>query len=150
MAMLESENIAGKRPAVYPAEAGKVFVSDGTYEIAAADNVDEAVVALCILPPGCIPLDFTVIVDDLDSGGTPAIVIDGGGIANTEDSVDQVMISGSNVGQAGGSARATLFPIVAPLTAEKLFGIHITTGPATAAAGTIRGILTYRAAEYGV
>jgi len=148
--MKESDNVAGKRPAVYPAEAGKVFVSDGTYEIAAGDNVDEAVVALCILPIGCIPLDFTVIVDDLDTGGTPAIVIDGGGIASTEDSVDQVMISASTVAQTGGAARATLFPIVAPLTAEKLFGIHITTGAATAAGGTIRGILTYRAAEYGV
>jgi len=147
--MLKSDNVAGKRPAVYPAEAGKVYVSDGTFEITAAQNVDEAVVALCTLPIGCIPLDFTVIVDDLDTG-TPAIVFDGGGINTAEDDIDQDYISGSTAAQAGGVARATLFPIVAPLTAEKLFGIHITTGAGTAAAGTIRGILTYRAAEYGV
>jgi len=147
--MLKSDNVAGKRPAVYPAEAGKVYVSDGTFEITAAQNVDEAVVALCTLPIGCIPLDFTVIVDDLDTG-TPAIVFDGGGINSAEDDIDQDYISGSTAAQAGGVARATLFPIVAPLTAEKLFGIHITTGAGTAAAGTIRGILTYRAAEYGV
>jgi len=147
--MLKSDNVAGKRPAVYPAEAGKVYVSDGTFEIAAAQNVDEAVVALCTLPIGCIPLDFTVIVDDLDTG-TPAIVFDAGGINDAGDDIDQDYISGSTAAQAGGVARATLFPIVAPLTAEKLFGIHITTGAGTAAAGTIRGILTYRAAEYGV
>jgi len=149
MSMLESANVAGQRPAVYPAEVGKVFVSDGSYEITAAQNVDEAVVALCILPIGCIPLDFTVIVDDLDTG-TPAIVFDAGGINDAGDDIDQDYISGSIVAQAGGVSRATLFPIVAPLTAEKLFGIHITTGPGTAAAGTIRGILTYRATEYGV
>jgi hypothetical protein len=67
--MLKSNNVNGSRPAVYPVEAGKVQVSDGTYVITTAQNVDEAVIALCILPPGCIPLDFTVISDDLDTGG---------------------------------------------------------------------------------
>lgn len=149
--MLKSNNVNGSRPAVYPVEAGKVQVSDGTYVITTAQNVDEAVIALCILPPGCIPLDFTVISDDLDTGGTPAEVFDGGAISSDEDEVDQVMISGSTVAQGGGVARATAFPITAPKeTEETLFGIHITTGPATAAGGKIRGILTYRAAEYGI
>jgi len=146
--MLKSTNVAGARPAVYPDEAGKVLVSDGTYEITAALNVDEQTIALCSLPAGCIPLDFTLIVDDLDSGSA-AIVVDGGGIASTEDSVDQIMISASTVAQAGGVARSTLFPMVAPVETETLFGMHITTAAGTAAAGTIRGILTYRAAEYG-
>ena len=146
--MLKSTNVAGARPAVYPDEAGKVLVSDGTYEITAGQNVDEQVVALCSLPAGCIPLDFTLIVDDLD-GANPAMVVDGGGIAAAEDSVDQVMIPASTVAQAGGVARSTLFPIVAPVQTETLFGMHVTTGPGTAQAGTIRGILTYRAEEYG-
>ena len=146
--MLKSTNVAGARPAVYPDEAGKVLVSDGTYEITAALNVDEQTIALCSLPAGCIPLDFTLIVDDLDSGSA-AIVVDGGGIASTEDSVDQIMIPASTVAQAGGVARSTLFPMVAPVETETLFGMHITTAAGTAAGGTIRGILTYRAAEYG-
>ena len=146
--MLKSTNVAGARPAVYPDEAGKVLVSDGTYEITAGQNVDEQVVALCSLPAGCIPLDFTLIVDDLD-GANPAMVVDGGGIAAAEDSVYQVMIPASTVAQAGGVARSTLFPIVAPVQTETLFGMHVTTGPGTAQAGTIRGILTYRAEEYG-
>ena len=146
--MLKSTNVAGARPAVYPDEAGKVLVSDGTYEITAGQNVDEQVVALCSLPAGCIPLDFTLIVDDLD-GANPAMVVDGGGIAAAEDSVYQVMIPASTVAQAGGVARTTLFPKVAPVQTETLFGMHVTTGPGTAQAGTIRGILTYRAEEYG-
>ena len=146
--MLKSTNVAGARPAVYPDEAGKVLVSDGSYEITAVLNVDEQTIALCSLPAGCIPLDFTLIVDDLDSG-TPAIVVDGGGINAAEDAVDRIMISASAVAQAGGVARSTLFPMVAPVETETLFGIHITTAAGTAAAGTIRGILTYRAAEYG-
>ena len=76
--MLKSLNVAGAQPAVYPDEAGKVLVSDGSYEITAALNVDEVVVALCSLPAGCVPIDFTLIVDDLDSGA--ALVFDGGGI----------------------------------------------------------------------
>ena len=146
--MLKSANVAGARPAVYPDEAGKVLVSDGSYEITAALNVDEQTIALCSLPAGCIPLDFTLIVDDLDSG-TPAIVVDGGGINAAEDAVDQIMVPASTVAQAGGVARSTLFPMVAPVETETLFGMHITTAAGTAAAGTIRGILTYRAAEYG-
>jgi hypothetical protein len=146
--MLKSANVAGARPAVYPDEAGKVLVSDGSYEITAALNVDEQTIALCSLPAGCIPLDFTLIVDDLDSG-TPAIVVDGGGINAAEDAVDQIMVPASSVAQAGGVARSTLFPMVAPVETETLFGMHITTAAGTAAAGTIRGILTYRAAEYG-
>ena len=146
--MLKSANVAGARPAVYPDEAGKVLVSDGTYEITAAENVDEQTIALCSLPAGCIPLDFTLIVDDLDSG-TPAIVVDGGGINAAEDGVDRIMIPASTIAQGGGVARSTLFPMVAPVETETLFGMHITTAAATAAAGTIRGILTYRAEEYG-
>jgi hypothetical protein len=146
--MLKSANVAGARPAVYPDEAGKVLVSDGSYEITAALNVDEQTIALCSLPAGCIPLDFTLIVDDLDSG-TPAIVVDGGGINAAEDAVDQIMVPASTVAQAGGVARSTLFPMVAPVETETLFGMHITTAAGTAAAGTIRGILTYRAEEYG-
>jgi len=147
--MLESDNVAGARPAVYPVEAGKVYVSDGTFEITAAQNVDEAVIALCTLPIGCIPLDFTIVVDDLDTGG-PTIVFDAGGINAAEDDIDQDYISGSTAAQGGGVARSTLFPIIAPLTTEKLFGLHITTAATTPAAGTIRGILTYRATEYGI
>jgi hypothetical protein len=146
--MLKSANVAGARPAVYPDEAGKVLMSDGSYEITAALNVDEQTIALCSLPAGCIPLDFTLIVDDLDSGSA-AIVVDGGGINAAEDAVDQIMITASTVAQAGGVARSTLFPMVAPIETETLFGMHITTAAGTAAAGTIRGILTYRAAEYG-
>lgn len=146
--MLKSTNVTDARPAVYPDEAGKVLVSDGTYEITAAENVDEQTIALCSLPAGCIPLDFTLIVDDLDSG-VAAIVVDGGGISATEDSVDRIMIPASTVAQAGGVARSTLFPMVAPVDTETLFGMHITTAAGTAAAGTIRGILTYRAEEYG-
>lgn len=145
--MLSSVNVAGARPAVYPDEAGKVQVSDGTYEITAALNVDEQIVALCILPPGCVPLDFTVIVDDLDDG--TAQVFNAGGINSDHDDLDYVMISSSTAAQAGGVARSTLFPDFTVLTTEKLFGIMTKTQAGTPKAGTIRGILTYRSTEYG-
>jgi hypothetical protein len=148
MTMLKSENVAGKRPAVYPQEAGVVYVSDGSYEITVAQNIDEAVVALCLLPIGCVPLDFMVVIDDLDEAASLAWI--GGGISAAEDDVDVIMIaSQTSVGQSAGAARATLFPMVAPLAVDTYFGIHIQTAPGTAAAGTIRGVLTYRATEYG-
>jgi len=144
--MYESDNVTKARPATYPHEAGAVYVSDGTIEMTTAQMLDEIVVALCILPVGCVPLDFVVVMDDLDSAAS--LVWNGGGINDAEDDVDQVMISASQVGRSAGIARATLFPMVAPLTTEKLFGVHVT-DLTTGQAGTIRGILTYRAEEYG-
>jgi hypothetical protein len=144
--MYKSANVAGSQPAVTPDEAGKVLVSDGSFEITAAQNVDEIVVALCLLPAGCIPIDFTVIMDDLDSGAS--LTWNGGQIKSTEDDVDQVMISASTVGQSAGIARATLFPVVAPSESDQLYGVHFT-AQTSGQAGTIRGILQYRAAEYG-
>lgn len=144
--MYESDNVTKARPAVYPCEAGEVYVSDGAFEITAAQNEDEIVVALCVLPARCIPLDFTVIMDDLDSGAS--LVWNGGGINAAKDDVDQVMISASQVGRSAGMARSTLFPVVAPSDSETLFGVHFT-AQTGGQAGTIRGILTYRAEEYG-
>lgn len=146
--MLQSENVEVRRPAVYPQEAGVVYVSDGVFEITAAQNVDEIVIALCVLPARCVPLDFVVIVDALDSGAS--LVWNGGAIKSTDDDVDQVMISGSQVGRTGapGTVRSTLFPIVTPSDSEILFGVHFT-AQTGGIAGTIRGILTYRSEEYG-
>jgi hypothetical protein len=146
--MLKSANVAGAQPAVYPDEAGKVLVSDGIYEITAALNVDEQIVALCILPARCVPLDFTVVIDDIDNGGT-AHVFNAGGINAAGDDLDYIMISGSTAGQAGGVARAALFPDFTPQDTEKLFGIMTKTAAGTPAAGTIRAILSYRSEEYG-
>lgn len=147
--MLKSENVKAVHPAVYPHEAGVVYVSDGVFEITAAENVDEAVVALCILPARCVPLDFVVILDALDSGAS--LIWNGGAIvAATEDDIDEVMISGSQVGRTGapGTVRSALFPLVAPSDSERLFGVHFT-AQTGGIAGTLRGILTYRSEEYG-
>jgi hypothetical protein len=148
--MLKSENVKAVHPAVYPHEAGVVYVSDGVFEIAAVENVDESVIALCILPARCVPLDFVVIVDALDSDGT--LVWDGGAIKADELEIDAsgIMIAASQVGRTGapGTVRSVLFPIVAPSDSERLFGIHVT-ALTTGIAGTIRGILTYRSEEYG-
>jgi hypothetical protein len=149
MAIHYSDNATKVRPAVYPDEAGKVLVSDGTFEITAAQNLDEVVVALCILPAGCIPIDFTVVVDALDSGNS--LVWNGGAIKSTLDDVDQIMISASQVGRVGapGVVRATLFPVVTAAITETYYGIHVT-AQTGGVAGTIRGILQYRSEEYGV
>ena len=144
--MYKADNVLKARPAVYPDEAGKVLVSDGTIEMTTAQLVDEIVVALCILPARCVALDFTVIMDDIDSAAS--LVWNGGGINAAEDDVDEVFISASQVGRAAGIARSTLFPLVAPSDTEKFFGVHVT-ALTTGQAGTIRGILTYRSEEYG-
>jgi hypothetical protein len=144
--MYESDNVTKQRPAVYPAEAGVVHVSDGSIEMTTAQMIDEIVIALCVLPARCVALDFTVIMDDLDSAAS--LVWNGGGINAAEDDVDEVFISASQVGRAAGIARSTLFPLVAPSDTEKLFGVHVT-ALTTGQAGTVRGILTYRAEEYG-
>jgi hypothetical protein len=77
---------------------------------------------------------------------TPAEVFDGGAISSDEDEVDQVMISVRLLPRAAVWPELQLFPITAPKeTEETLFGHPYHHGPATAAGGKFRGILTYRA-----
>jgi hypothetical protein len=123
----KSEAVSGRRPAVYPAEAGKVIVADCSIEAAEAELAIGALTGLVILPARCVPIEFTLILDDLDTGTALTQTV---GVLN-DDENDIVggteMIVETTTGQGGGVVKATALPIV-PADAERVIAVKSVTG----------------------
>lgn len=124
----ESDAVKAFRPEVIPWEAGRVFVADGTIEAAEAQLAVGALAGLVILPVGCVPLDFVLTVDDLDTG--TALTQSVGVLNSTEDDLVALtsMLVESTIGQGGGTAKATALPIVAPSTSPRVIAVKSVTG----------------------
>lgn len=128
-------------------QAGQVVAATGEYAVpvtlAAAD-----IVALCILPADHVPVDFMLQSTDLDTNGTPTIAMTVAVLnADMTDVVATTdFITTSTVGQAGGVARAdkVVGLQLAASNADRVIGVKVTTVAATKAAGTLKGVLTYR------
>jgi hypothetical protein len=76
----------------------------------------------------CVPLDFALIVGDLDTG---AALTQSVGVLNSEETdlvANSAMIVASTIGQGGGIARATVFPIVAPVDYPRVIAVKSVTG----------------------
>ena len=89
-----------------------------------------------------LPADASIIhaaieADDLDTDGTPAIVLDLG-ITGDSDAI----IDGATVAQAGGYAAATAIPL-GPQAADYDVFVTVQVAPDAAQAGTARVDLTY-------
>jgi hypothetical protein len=100
---------------------------------------------ICRLPKGARVLDIILSATDMDTNGTPTLVIDVGDSGDTDRFID-----GATVGQGAGTIRAgnvagsaaTLAAHTA-YTAETLIYGTIATAAATAAAGTITVTVLY-------
>lgn len=130
-------------------QAGQMVVSIGTYEVPDTLAAND-IVALCHLPAEHEIVDFTLQSDDLDTG-TPAIAVSVGVLnAGMTDLVSGTnLLTTSTVAQAGGVARASVVDGLQLSTsdANRVVGVKVTTAADTAAAGTLRGVLTYRRAR---
>lgn len=101
------------------------------------------IIELGVLPAYNTVSDAILIADDLDSGGSAALVFDVGimsGEVGDKDSVRTCgaeLFSASNVGQAGGVARATLARAftIASQENDRSIGVKITKEAATQVAG---------------
>lgn len=147
-------NMAGeKAPGKSPHSAGEVYVSDGYIDLATALELDD-LVQLCILPPKCIPLDFVLESEDLDTGTTitltAALMLRSGSdiLTNYDFFVD------SDVGQAGGikakewvAASFDNLRAAYSQTVEAIVALKVTAAPTGGGVGGVRGRLTYRAQE---
>lgn len=148
MATVYSSNAAGVRPALTRADAGCVGINHGVFSLTAALIVNDTI-RICKLPAGEVPVDFILGSDDLDSGGSPAIVLKVGiedTVGDTSD--DDALILGSTVAQAGGIARmdAVAGRRLAPVQYDRYITIKVSTAPATGAtSGVISGTLMTRA-----
>lgn len=92
------------------------------------------------LPKGFIVTGIALIVPDMDSNGAPALVFDIG-----DATTSGRLISGSTAGQAGGTITTANLVTAGmlyefPANTDLLF--KATTAAATAAAGTLKGVLS--------
>lgn len=123
---------------VYQPKAGELGCVTSTYEVSTALIIND-VIEMVRLPKGATVVDCILVVDDLDSDGSPAITLDVGYGDN-----DDYFIAANTVGQAGGLVRAsaaTAFPLT--LTAEDTIDVHVDTAPAAGGTGTITLTVMY-------
>lgn len=124
--------------------AGDIKAVRGEIDVDTALALND-VVNLCKLPAQHVPVDFILDSDDLDTNGSPAIVMKVG-----IDSDDDALISSTTVGQAGGLARMDVVTglRLAPSDSDRTVFVTVSTGPATGATGVkLGGTLLYRAAN---
>ena len=136
--------------------AGEVHAAEGKYDLSAALVLDN-IVKLHRIPPGAIPIDCRLELDELDTGadaivGSLALMEEGGAdiLANSE------LIKDSTLGQAGGVARMDQLDTARRAVLEKAVEkprfvvFKVTTAPGTGATtGRIKSSVLYRGAEYG-
>lgn len=110
------------------------------------------------LPPDHVPVDFVLAPDDLDSGSSITISVgllntgktdistasaDGGAVWMSAD-------TGARTGVIGRPTARALWRTSPDATTKRMVGAKIAAAAATAVAGTVSGIMTYRAAHHGI
>ncbi len=165
MALLYSSDkiTDGNRPGASPHSAGEVYVVKDKVDVAAVKLLASDLIGLCILPPGCIPVDCHVLFGDLDAGITLEMDVGILNAAKTDLVPTSLLIDGSTTGQAGGLARMDdhecafnpetwLAEATCPeIHEEKIVAAKVITAATTVhdPATEIETILTYRAIEFG-
>lgn len=142
MALFKSSKYANKQPAITRQQKGAVVVEEATVALPNTLAANDVVV-LCPVPAGHAIVDAMLISADLDTGGTPAIVVSVGVYNDNDASPDLVsnknLITSSTVAQAGGVARAAdaggLGLAVA--SSNQWLALKVNTAAATKAAGNV-------------
>ena len=140
----------GSGVAVLTAQQHTAITRVCTVSIAAADSglADGDILNLCVIPANHRVVGLSLFSGDLDAHATPTIAFDVGLLDAGDAALDTVFVSGSTLGQAGGTlaipATTTLFTTAAAST-NKVLAIEVTTSAATkhAAARTIGAVVSY-------
>lgn len=141
MATFTADEAAATAPAKGEGMSGNCKVVVAEYEITAALALND-VVQMVKVPAGAIVSNVVLSTDDLDTNGTPAIVLDVGDGGDTDRYID-----GSTVGQAGGTTDSSSLAIGGlgyTYTDEDTVDVLVQAAPATgASSGTIKLIVSY-------
>ena len=121
--------------------------------VTAALTAAASIYEMCPLPAECALVDAVFASTDLDTDGTPAVVLDFGIVNAAGDDLTTTLHAGLTIGQAGTAARLT--PTLTTLTTKAgavdpiKLGYKVATAPDAAAAGTVHLQVSYRAINYG-
>jgi hypothetical protein len=136
MATFVADEAAATAPAKGEGMSGNCKVVTAEYEISAALALND-VLEMVKVPAGAIVVGCVLATDDLDTNGTPTIVLDVGDGSDTDRYID-----GSTVGQAGGVtdfSNLAIGGIGYTYTSEDTIDILVQAAPATGAtSGTIK------------
>lgn len=155
MAILVAAQAEPQNPVGSIHSAVEVHVSEGKYDLAAALAADD-IVKLTKIPPGCIPIDCRLELDELDTGADAIVV----SLALMEPGASDILtnselIKTSTLGQAGGVARmdqldtARRAVLEVSVENERYVALKVTTGPGTGAtSGRIKASVLFRGKEY--
>lgn len=102
------------------------------------NNADDDV-GLLYVPAGAIIQDVGLSLTEIDTDGSPAVVVDVGDAAD-----EDRLIAASTIGQAGGATKAiALAGFMHKYTTRTQLRLYIKTAAATPAAGTAKFSVTY-------
>ena len=143
--MIRQSNAAkGSADTPYPGFAGSAVTHRYEVDILAA-TVAGDIYEVAPIPPGCRVTDIVLDSDDLDTGGSAAMVLDVGIMSGDWGSTAQdrtcgdEFFDGATTAQAGGVARPTLASAYRTCKSGRArsIGIKVVTKAATAQAGKI-------------
>jgi hypothetical protein len=152
MATVTSKWAAGLRPMpnVEGAELVNVLVS---LPVTAAQTAANDIYYMCDLPEDAVLVDAVYAATDLDTAGSPAMLIDFGVLNADASDIATSLQAGLTVGQAGTAARLTptrtTMTVATTGSAPKKLGYKVATAAGTGAAGTVYLSLTYRSSTFG-
>lgn len=154
----KSKQVAANEAMVTASQAGVVIACRREFSLTEALELND-IIHFGNLPAGHVPVDVIVDSDDLDTNGTPTIVLQAGILNADKTDIDTTASGGaswigsSTVGQAGGIARASdkaVARVVPSSTTDQAYGIKVSTGPATGATtGKVGFTLLYRSLVFG-
>ncbi len=152
MTIHQSDYAKGIKQAPYPSQSGVVTAHRFAMPAPVGLALDD-ILEIAVLPPGYRVLDVILDTDDLDTGGSPALVFDVGFMSGEVGSLGartcgDEFLDGVTTGQAGGVVRPTLTKAfrTGVSNVARSIGIKAATAGATPAAGTI-GLTVYYAAD---
>lgn len=150
MSLFQSDWAEGRKQAPVSREANGVVVERFEYDVEEALALND-IIEIGVLPAYHYLVDAILIVDDLDSGGTPAITLDVGimsGDAGDDDdsrTCGDEIFDGDDSAQAGGMSRMsnTAGFLLASSSDHRGIGVKVATAAATHQNGKITLVLQY-------
>lgn len=143
-----SEVVSATGPKFSP-PAKTVGVVSQTITVGTSDLVLNTLMDIGYVPRGSRVLDVVLSATDMDTNGTPLLVL---AVGDSGD--DDRFITASTIGQTGGTVRAgnaagSALTLAAhtQYTADTLLQVKVTAAAATAAAGTIAATVFYEMLE---
>ena len=133
--------------------AGELYTLDDVVEFDTSVEADDIAV-VGYLPAGCVPVDIVAIADELDAHETDTLTFSVGMLNTAGDDLvsASTFITGATADATVNVARGNavgMMGIAPDEDDDRIVAVKITAAAATAAAGGMRIIMTYRASNYG-